>query len=174
MFARARQEEGFGLVELLAAMTILSVGILAVVAAFSSGILSIQRASRISTAAALADTQLELYRGVRYDAIALDTTEVANELANGDATWEQDSAYTANPSALFTAACTPLRDECRPTRIAQGADNRNYRIDVYIVRETPAVGARELKRVTVVVRDPSALSKTFVRETSTFDRATGS
>lgn len=179
MLARAREEQGFGLVELLIAMTILAVGILAIIAAFSSGMVSLQRASRTSTASALADSQLELYRGIRYDLISLDTTAVGS----ADATWLNDPAYPATDTTrLVTAPCAlpPLPYECDPSRIATGADSRSYRVDTYVVRASPAsddagnaVG-RDVKLVTVVVRDPDDLAKTFAREVSTFDRSTGS
>ena len=61
-----RRDGGFGLIELLIAMTMLNIGLLAVVAAFSSGIVSLNRASRITTAAVLADGQMELYRALTY------------------------------------------------------------------------------------------------------------
>ena len=64
MHTRARDECGFGMLELLMAMVMLNVGILAIVAAFSSGSRALARASRVSTAAALADTQIEAYRGL--------------------------------------------------------------------------------------------------------------
>lgn len=41
---RLRQEAGFGLLELLMAMTILNIGILAVVGAFNSGAVALRRA----------------------------------------------------------------------------------------------------------------------------------
>ena len=176
---RAREEAGFGLVELLIAMTILAVGILAIVAGFSSGMLALQRASMTSTASALADSQMELYRGIRYDFISLDTTAVDA----ADATWRNDPAYpSADPTRLVSYPCSlpPLPNECNPSRIATGADNRTYRIDTYVVRASPAVDAagdpvgRDVKQVTVVVRDASDTSKTYAREVSTFDRSTGS
>ena len=71
---RARKQDGFGLIELLMAMTILNIGLLAIVAAFNSGAVAIRRASRISTASALADSQMELYRALTYTSIALDST----------------------------------------------------------------------------------------------------
>src|SRR5438874_4155107 len=76
MLSRLRNEKGFGLLELLMAMTMLNIGILALVAAFNSGAVALQRASRVSTAAALADTQMERYRALTYTAIALDSTSV--------------------------------------------------------------------------------------------------
>ena len=179
MVARAREEQGFGLVELLIAMTILAVGVLAIIAAFSSGMLSLQRASRVATASALADAQLELYRGIRYDLISLDTTAVALT----DSLWQTDlNRIVTDTTQLVTAPCAlpPLPPECDPSRIATGADNRKYRIDTLIVRVPPALDVtgnavgRDVKLVTVVVRDPSDLSRTFAREVSTFDRSTGS
>ena len=73
---RLRSQEGFGLIELLMAMVMLNIGILAIVAAFNSGAVTLNRASRISTAAALADQQMELYRAIPYASIALDASTI--------------------------------------------------------------------------------------------------
>jgi type II secretory pathway pseudopilin PulG len=67
--ARLGKEEGFGLVELLMAILMLNIGILAIVAAFSSSSIALRRASRVATASALADAQMELYRALKYDSI---------------------------------------------------------------------------------------------------------
>src|SRR5213080_4758782 len=75
---RLRSEAGFGLIELLMAMVILNIGILAIVAAFSSSQIALNRASKVSTASALADTQMELYRAIKYDSIALDSTALGS------------------------------------------------------------------------------------------------
>ena len=42
---RARREEGFGLIELLISMTVLTVGLLALFAAYSSGYTAMKRAT---------------------------------------------------------------------------------------------------------------------------------
>src|SRR3954447_17701194 len=75
---RLRSDAGFGLIELLMAMVMLNIGILAVVAAFNAGIVTINRASKVTTASALADQQLERYRALTYAAIALDATSVSS------------------------------------------------------------------------------------------------
>ena len=62
MILRLRSERGFGLIELLMAMVMLNIGVLAIVAAFNSGMFALNRASQISTASALADSQMELPR----------------------------------------------------------------------------------------------------------------
>ena len=175
MRARLRTEHGFGLIELLMAMVMLNVGILAVVAAFNSGMFALNRASRISTASALADQQMELYRALTYSAIALDTTS----LASVDDTYKCDTALGVScpnsTSAETTATCSgsPLPNECLPSRTATGADRKQYRVDTYITTTTPT-GGRALKLVTVVVRDGRKLSaRPLARVASTFDQSTG-
>jgi len=172
---RLSSERGFGLIELLMAMVMLNIGLLAIVAAFNSGMFALNRASKISTASALADSQMELYRAVTYSAIALDSTA----LGSVDNTYKCDSALGAScpnsSSGEVTTTCSgsPLPNECNPSRAAVGADHKNYRVDTYIVYTTPANG-RQLKVVTVVVRDGSNLNaRPYARETSTFDPSTG-
>ena len=62
----AKTEAGFGLIELLIAMTVMVIAIMAIVAAFSSGMVALNRASRASTAATLADIQMEGFRKMTY------------------------------------------------------------------------------------------------------------
>jgi type II secretory pathway pseudopilin PulG len=172
---RLRSERGFGLIELLMAMVMLNIGILAIVAAFNSGMFALNRASKISTASALADSQMELFRAITYNSIALDSTS----LGTVDNTYKCDSALGAScpnsTSGEVTTACagSPLPNECVPSRSVTGADHKNYRVDTYVVYTTPTNG-RQLKVVTVVVRDGNALSaRPFARVTSTFDSSTG-
>lgn len=165
---RLRGEKGFGMIELLASLTVLNIGILAIVAAFNSGAIALRRASHISTAAALGDQQMESYRAIKYASISLDTTSVAGT----DATYTGDGAYNASQ---VTATCSPIVNECTPVRTISAAtspDHRSYRVDSYVVYDTPT-GGRQLKKVTVVVRESSTL-KALARFSSTFDESTGS
>ena len=70
---RLPEESGFGVIELLVAMMMLNIGILAILGAFNSGIWALRKASKASTASALADGQIELYRALKYNSIALDS-----------------------------------------------------------------------------------------------------
>ncbi len=166
MELRARADDGFGLVELMIALVILNVGVLAVVAAFTSGSLTLRRAVETQSAASLADKQMELYRAVRYVDIYLHTASVTTASANS--TYNSDVAYSGTQ---VTATCSPVTDVCNPMRTTTGPDNRSYRVDTYIVSQTPANG-RAVKRVTVVVRRSSPI-KTLARLTSVFDQSTG-
>ena len=175
MRARLRSQEGFGLIELLMAMVMLNIGILAVVAAYQTGTFALNRASKISTASALADKQMELYRAIKYDAIALDSSS----LASVDDTYKCDSALGSScpnsTSAETTTTCSssPPANECLPSRTVTGADRKPYRVDTYITSTTPS-SARALKVVTVVVRDGQKLSaRPLARLSSTFDQSTG-
>jgi len=157
------------------AMVMLNIGILAIVAAFNSGMFALNRASKISTASALADSQMELYRAVTYNSIALDSTA----LGSVDNTYKCDAALGAScpnsTSGEITTTCSgsPLPNECVPSRSVAGADHKNYRVDTYIVYTTPTNG-RQLKVVTVVVRDGNTLSaRPYARVSSTFDASTG-
>src|SRR3954451_5068561 len=170
-----RKQEGFGLIELLMAMTILNIGLLAIVAAFNSGAVAIRRASRISTASALADSQMELYRALTYTSIALDATA----LGTVDNTYKCDSSLGSScpnsTSSEVTTACvgSPVPNECNPSRVITGADRHRYRVDTYVVQQSPPSG-RPLKRVTVVVRDYlSPTLRPFAVDSSTSDQATG-
>ena len=166
MKLRARAEEGFGLVELMIALVILNIGVLAVVAAFTSGSVTLRRAAETQVAASLADEQMELYRAVRYVDLYVDTASVTTASANS--TYAADSAYSGSQ---VTATCSPVTDVCNPMRTTTGPDNRSYRIDTYIVSVTPTSG-RAVKQITVVVRRSSPM-QTLARLTSVFDQSTG-
>jgi type II secretory pathway pseudopilin PulG len=178
---RARDESGFGMLELLMAMVMLNVGILAIVAAFSSGNASLARANRISTAGALANKQMEAYRGLKYDNIVFITSEwnlaIANSTYTGDTVYQTNMANPVAPKALVPTVTTCPANvpatACDPSYTATGADTRSYRIDTYLYFDTPS-GGNQLRTVSVVVRDPSDLTRTFARVTSTFDQSTGS
>jgi type II secretory pathway pseudopilin PulG len=70
--ARMRKEGGFGMLELLMALVILNVGLFALVGVFNASATSIGRARNFSAAAAVADKQIEIYRGLQNCAIWLD------------------------------------------------------------------------------------------------------
>ena len=76
--ARLREEDGFTLIELTIVMAVLTIGILSLVAAYSSGYVAMKHATRVSSAQLLADSQMERFRALSYTSIALNTTEAKN------------------------------------------------------------------------------------------------
>jgi Tfp pilus assembly protein PilV len=164
-------QEGFGLIELLIAMVILNIGLLAIVASFQAGIITLSRASKVTTAAVLGDQQMELYREVKYDSIRLAPATIPNTPP-----YTTDAAYSASQ---ITGTCSgpPYPHECNASRTSPGADGRSYRVDTYIVQMIPNEGqpnaGRPVKQVTIVVRDAADLSRVYARQATSFDQATG-
>jgi len=101
-FRRLRSEGGFSLVELVIAMTILNVGLTALLSALVSSSVTIRRAGRTTTAATLADAQLELYRALTYSAIALDSTAAGA----ADSTYTGDPALSGASDVTTATGCT--------------------------------------------------------------------
>ena len=192
-------EEGFGLVELLIAMVVLQVALLAIIGAFGAGAVALGRASKTTTAAAIADQQLELYRAMPYDAIGLDT-------ANAPTTGSYVSDTTVCPASQ-TPVCgnTPPRNNAVPStgtwsctatsgttsvstyfsengvnpcvahRTVSGTaspDGRTYNVDTYIKWGALGANQRPVKQISVLVRDGTSL-KRLAKEVTTFDCSTG-
>jgi prepilin-type N-terminal cleavage/methylation domain-containing protein len=159
-FSNVGSDAGFGLVELLIAMTVLVVGITAVFALFFSSALTTHRASRLTTALTLAESKMETMRAVEFTQIGLDPTA----LAGADATYTADSAYSSGSNVGVAGS------SFAPTATATGADGRSYRIDTYIVWQ-PVTGGRNVKRVTIVVRGSNGDTRELARIQSFLDEA---
>lgn len=176
--SRLRRDDGFMLVELLIAMAVLTIGILALVGAFSAGYSSLNRASSTSSASVLADSQMERYRALLYNEIRLDTT--CGAACTEDSTYTSDSAY--NATAQVTG-CTSTDAACLPTQTKTGPDGKSYRVDTFIAYNCPSgtlstspltCGSGQpspVKLVSVVVRNTNGGQT--VREQSTFSSVTG-
>ena len=169
LWRRARDERGVGLIELLAAMVVLAVGILALFAMFESGVRHLTRASTITTAGALADKEMEGYRAIKYASIGL-----PEALLPTTPPYTTDTAYSADaPTRVDLVACgtAPCTTKV-PVQTLTGADGMSYRVDTYVTWQTVGAG-RQVKLVTVVVRDGTDTSKVWARAASAFDRSTG-
>jgi type II secretory pathway pseudopilin PulG len=198
MRGHLRDEAGFGLVELLIAMVVLQIALLALVGAFSAGSVALGRASHVSTAVELANQQMELYRSMPYDAIGLDTagapttgayvadtsvcptgqspvcgnTGSRNNLQPSTATWDCTAASgSTSVSTYFSANGV---NPCVAHRVVSGAsspDGHTYAVDTYVLWTATTPTIRASKRVSVVVRDGSSTTQ-LAREVTTFDCST--
>jgi type IV pilus modification protein PilV len=155
---RVRNQQGFALIEMLVAIVVINVGLLAMLLALNSGMVTLRRSAETSTASALADQQLERYRARAYSTIYLDTTS----LAATDSTYRSDSAYSVSQ---VSQTCAPVVAACTPSQTVTGPDGRTYRVDTYIVSVVPT-GGQAVKQITVVVRKPGG-SATLARVVST-------
>jgi type II secretory pathway pseudopilin PulG len=145
---RARQEDGFGLVELLIAMTIMSIGIFALVAGFSSGFGAINRASKTTTAGTLADQQMEEFRRGAWESVV--------SIAGAPITGPDGRTYWIESDVDLTCP-----DEAAPTGTPPTCTLSD------------GVTSRPLKRATVTVQEGSASGRGLITESTTFDRSTG-
>ena len=92
---RATEEEGFGLIELLIAIVVLNIGILALVATFQSGVLALSRSASTSNGTAVAEKVMEVYRSMKNSAIYLknpsgggsDVSGWPNGIPTSSSTW---------------------------------------------------------------------------------------
>jgi len=94
--ARLREETGLGLIELLISLLVLNLGIFATMGAFTSGVVAIRNASRVSTASALADKKIEAFRDMSYSnpSFAVGTT-TANQTGADGLTYSVTTAITS-------------------------------------------------------------------------------
>src|SRR4051794_11923010 len=131
------------MLELLVAMLVVAVALMALVTALASGVLAIRKASRTSVGAALAGQELDFYRSRAFAAVGLSATST-------DATYLSRHPAGQADAAVVTCAdprCAPIQTGVR------GTDGLAYRIDTYVTVPTSPAPGRTLKQVTVVVRD---------------------
>jgi prepilin-type N-terminal cleavage/methylation domain-containing protein len=179
--ARAAGDNGFGLIELLIAMGILSIAIAALMLSYASSAISLRRAGQKGTALTLADTQMERYRTRGFTGIRIDGTQIPGTGTYVTASSSDSTIPPATGQALAgqngdEACSAPLPAACLPVQNVTGPDGRSYRVDTYanyvnndstLSIRTPASGLT-LKRVTIVVRDGTD-GKILAREQSAFE-----
>jgi prepilin-type N-terminal cleavage/methylation domain-containing protein len=182
--ARAAGDRGFGMIELLVAMAILSIGVGALMLSYASSAISLRRAGQKGTALALADTQMEKYRtrtftGVRIDGTLIPTSGTYVTANSTDPTIPPSTNQAvAGQNGDDTCPTSSEPPACLPVQNVTGPDSRQYRVETYVnyvnndstlsIR-TPTSGLT-LKRVTVVVRDATT-GTIMARESSAFEGA---
>jgi type II secretory pathway pseudopilin PulG len=118
---RLRDESGMGLIELLIAMVVLNVGLFAVVGVFNGATVAIARAATISSATAVADRQMEIYRSLQNCSIWLDTTNsTAGQTfpaINSGSLYQADTKSYTNP---YTGTAVEFLDKSLSGQIQNG------------------------------------------------------
>ena len=164
-----KDESGIGLIELVIAIALINIAIMAMFAMFQAGGLAILRAARTSNASVVAEKQMELYRGMLYADIRLNDGLVAS----ADATHTAASEWVSAATQKTSAACVNTSASCKPVQTSiTGPDGRVYRIDTYVV-DAPVTSGRLGKSVTVKVSLASNPSSVLAKLTGNFDLATG-
>jgi Tfp pilus assembly protein PilV len=166
MLKRLREEHGMGLIELIAAMMVITIALLALMASYDQAFFSLHNAARKTAAASLAETQLELYNALPYTSIGLSSSLVTTAKAS-DAYYSTDeTALTpSGTTEVSYAGCTTSLAQCKPVQASvTGSDGKHYRVETF-VRDisqaltcqgvTGSCGTTTERDVTVVVRDPN-------------------
>jgi prepilin-type N-terminal cleavage/methylation domain-containing protein len=118
------REAGFALIELLIAMTVLAVGLLAVLGSFTSGYVALNRANTQATATLLADRTMEAYHGKRFT----------------------DLPGSGTTSVTYSATSTPASPDGRTYTVQSTVADAT-------ATNTSGSTARTLKVITVTVTD---------------------
>lgn len=196
MLPRAQEQDGFLMIEVVAAIMIISIALLALMAGYDSAFFSLHKSSQKAVAATLANQQLELYSALPYASIGLNSSLVN---AVGDSTKSTyDSLYatntildgtktdpvtgqqvanngTQNDVTASVCASDTTDANCIPIQTVTGTDGRSYRIETFVVdtsnTESDESNIRWTTRdVSVIVRDPTNDDQ-IVSEQTAFDRA---
>src|ERR1700688_633938 len=93
MLTRLRDERGQGLIELVVAVVVITVAVLALMAAYDEGLVSLHKSARTNAAATLAETQLELYGALPYASIGRSSSLLTTAKAS-------DAFYSTDEAAL--------------------------------------------------------------------------
>jgi type II secretory pathway pseudopilin PulG len=153
---RAQAEGGFALIELLISMTVLVVGMFALLATFTSGYTTLNRADVKGSATMLADRTMETYRGKLFTDIAAGTP--------------CPPTCSLTTTTTYSGASTPPSPDGRTysvTSVATTLDATNTQAG-----NTTSANPRSIKVVVVTVADASG--KTWVTERSTFEELSAS
>lgn len=176
MLARLRSAEGMGLVELVVAMFVLTVALLALAAGYDSAAISVHNADKKTVAAKLAAAQIELYQSLKVSAIGLDQTTLTNVKTSGsgsyDAVYVGDAAGLSPSGTDHTISSCGSTPQCLPIQNVTGPENHPYRIETFVrdVVNSGATGTWNERVVTVIVRDRAVSGNPLLfQETSGFD-----
>ena len=170
-----RSEAGMGLVELVVAMFVLTVALLALAAGYESAAISVHKADQKTVAAKLAASQIELYQSLKVSSIGLDQTTLTNVQTLGSGSY--DSVYVSDEAGLtptgtdHTILSCGTSAQCSPIQDVTGPENPPYRIETF-VRDVanPGVNTWNERFVTVIVRDRGVSGNPLLfSETSAFD-----
>jgi Tfp pilus assembly protein PilV len=155
MRANPRSESGFLTIELMAAVLIITVSLLALMAAYDQSFFSIHSPAKTSAAGQLAENQLELYASLPYSSIGLDSTTLTTSKST-DVNYSSDESALPGTGSDVTITGCGSSAQCSPVQTLTGSDGKSYKLETFIRALTNnSASTWTEKVVTVVVRDLS-------------------
>jgi Tfp pilus assembly protein PilV len=172
MPTRLQQEQGQGMIEMILAITVITIAVLALMASYDEAFFSLHSSARKTAAASLAESQLELYSALyssqsAFSSIGLSSTEVTTAKASDTYYSTDESSLTpSNTTEVSNASCTSTSTlpQCMPVQTnVVGTDGKKYRIETFVrdvsqsltCTTTPPCPTTTERDVTVIVRDPN-------------------
>ncbi|HEY2543411.1 MAG TPA: hypothetical protein VGH92_10215 [Gaiellaceae bacterium] len=168
------------MIELLAAVSVITIALLALMASYDQAFFSLHAAARKTAAGNLAETQLELYNALPYASIGLSSSLLSTANAS-DAYYSTDkAALSPSGTDVAYASCTTTDPQCKPVQSSVlGSDGKHYRIETFVrdvtqtltcQGQTTSCGTTTERDVTVIIRDPNvANSPQVYTATAAFD-----
>ena len=145
-----------GLIELVAAVVVITIALLALMASYDQAFFSLHSAARKNAAASLAESQLELYSALyqpatttttvtgttttttttasTFPSIGLSSSLVTTAKASDAFYGTDEAALTPSGTTEVTnASCTTTVAQCKPVQTSVlGNDGKNYRVETFI------------------------------------------
>jgi Tfp pilus assembly protein PilV len=178
---RVRDQRGQGLIELVAAMVVITIALLALMASYDQAFFSLHAAARKTAAASLAETQLELYSALPFASVGLSSSLVTTAKASDAFYGTDEAALTpSGTTEVINASCTTTDAQCKPVQTSvTGSDGKTYRVETFVrdvtqsltcQGQTTSCGTTTERDVTVIVRDPNVSGTPSVYQvTAAFD-----
>ena len=174
MLTRLPQERGQGMIEMIMAVVLITVALLALMASYDGAFMSLHKSARTNAAAQLADTQLELYSSL----YALNTADPSAQIGLSSSLLTtakaSDAYYSTDENALSpsgtdytNSACTTTSSQCKPVQTVTGSDGKSYRMETFTRNVTQTLTCTMTttgscstttneRVVTVIIRDPNS------------------
>jgi competence protein ComGC len=174
MLKRLREERAQGMIEMIMAVVLITVALLALMASYDGAFMSLHKSARTNAAAQLADSQIELYSSL----YALSTTNPTAQIGLSSSLLAtakaSDAFYSTDESALSpsgtdytNSSCTTTATQCMPVQTVTGSDGKSYRMETFtrnvtqtLTCTTTTVGTcsstTTQRVVTVIIRDPNS------------------
>lgn len=174
MHRRLGEEIGQGMIELIMAVVLITIALLALMASYDGAFISMHKSARTNAATQLADTQLELYSSL----YALSTTNPNQQIGLNSSlltTAEANDAYYSTDESSLSpsgtdatnASCSTTSAQCEPVQTVTGLDGKSYRMETFVrdVAQTltctmttagSCSATTHQRVVTVIIRDPNS------------------
>lgn len=176
---RTRDESGFMTIELMVAVVLITVAILALMASYEGAFASLHSSGQTSSAGLLAENQLELYASLPYSSVGLDSatlTAVKGTGTGSDAVYKTDESSLPGTGADVTISGCGSAAQCLPVQTLTGSDHHSYKLETFIRSiANPSETTWTEKVVTVFVRDLTQSGSPIVfKDQTAFDHGPAS